>query len=84
LAIDPEWRRKGVARNLMTHLIETCASDNLTEILLEVRVSNTVANNLYRKLGFKEIAITPNYYSDNREDALVMSLQLDRDKSTAL
>jgi ribosomal-protein-alanine N-acetyltransferase len=84
LAVDPTWRRKGVAKKLMTYLIETSHSDNLTEILLEVRVSNTAAKNLYRQLRFKEIAIRPNYYSDNHEDALVMSLQLDRDKSTAL
>jgi ribosomal-protein-alanine N-acetyltransferase len=84
LAIDPRWRRKGVARAMMIHLIETCQSNNLAEILLEVRLSNDAAKNLYRQLQFKEIAISPKYYSDNEEDALVMSLQLDRDTSSAL
>ena len=82
LAVDPVWRRHGVAKNLMTHLISTCRADNLTEILLEGRVSNTAAKHLYRQLHFEEIAIRPRYYSDNQEDALVMSLLLDRDTPT--
>jgi ribosomal-protein-alanine N-acetyltransferase len=83
LAVDPIWRRNGIAKKLMAYLIETSQSDSLAEILLEVRLSNLAAKNLYRQLGFEEIAIRPKYYSDNLEDALVMLLQLDKDSCSA-
>jgi ribosomal-protein-alanine N-acetyltransferase len=79
LAVDPGQRRNGIAKKLMIYLIETSRSANLKEILLEVRLSNLSGKNLYRQLGFEEIAIRPKYYSDNQEDALVMLLQLDKD-----
>ena len=43
-----------------------------TRMLLEVRVSNAPAQNLYRKYGFEVIGRRPRYYTDNHEDALVM------------
>ena len=45
------------------------------EITLEVRVSNVVAQNLYRKYGFAQVGIRRGYYLDNREDAIIMSTE---------
>lgn len=50
---------------------------------LEVRVSNDIAQSLYRKLGFKPAGIRPAYYSDNNEDALIMWADLERYRSEA-
>ena len=83
LAVDPSWRRSGIAAWLLSHLIETSRGQNLEEILLEVRVSNEAARNLYRRFHFEELGTRPNYYSDNHEDAIVMSLQLTSDPSPA-
>ena len=83
LAVDPGWRRSGVANQLLSHLIETSRNQKLEEILLEVRVSNDAARNLYRQFHFEELGTRPNYYSDNHEDAIVMALQLSSDPSQA-
>jgi ribosomal-protein-alanine N-acetyltransferase len=76
LAVAPAWRQKGVGRSLMDHLIEESGRENIKEILLEVRVSNQTARRMYEHFHFKEVAVQPGYYSDNGEDALVMSLLL--------
>ena len=55
---------------------ELCKENNLVAMTLEVRTSNTVAQNLYRKYGFKMAGIRKEYYSDNKEDAIIMWNQL--------
>ena len=51
---------------------------------LEVRVTNDIAQSLYRKLGFQGGAIRKNYYSDNQEDALVMWVKLNEKRSISM
>ena len=72
VAVDPEHQRRGVATALIEHLFELAAGDERRGYTLEVRVSNEDAIRLYRKLGFEPRGIRRGYYTDNREDALVM------------
>jgi ribosomal-protein-alanine N-acetyltransferase len=72
IAVAPEWRRRGVAVALMERLFELTAGDDRRGYTLEVRVSNTGAIRLYERLGFKSRGIRRGYYTDNREDALIM------------
>lgn len=75
IAIDPQWRQRGLARHLMTFLLDVFARD-VSFWLLEVRVSNAAAIALYNALGFNEMGIRRNYYQgpEGREDALLMGL----------
>jgi ribosomal-protein-alanine N-acetyltransferase len=72
IAVAPEWRRRGVAIALMERLFELTAGDGRRGYTLEVRVSNAGAIRLYERLGFKSRGIRRGYYTDNREDALIM------------
>lgn len=72
VAVDPDHRRRGVASRLLERLFELTADDERRGYTLEVRVSNAGAIDLYQKLGFESRGIRPGYYTDNREDALIM------------
>jgi ribosomal-protein-alanine N-acetyltransferase len=72
IAVDQGYRGRGVARALLEHLFESTREDAERGYTLEVRVSNDVAIHLYRSLGFVETGIRRGYYTDNREDALIM------------
>jgi [ribosomal protein S18]-alanine N-acetyltransferase len=72
IAVAPEYRRKGIARRLMERLFEVTARDARRGYTLEVRVSNEAAIRLYEVLGFRARGVRRGYYTDNREDALIM------------
>ena len=72
IAVDPNARRAGVATALLVRLFELTSVDGRRGYTLEVRVSNTGAINLYERLGFQPRGIRRGYYTDNREDALIM------------
>jgi ribosomal-protein-alanine N-acetyltransferase len=72
LAIDPEYQGRGIATRLLERLFELTAGDDRHGYTLEVRVSNEVAIRLYEKLGFEIRGRRRGYYTDNREDALIM------------
>jgi ribosomal-protein-alanine N-acetyltransferase len=72
IAVAPEWRRRGVATLLLERLFEVTAGDGHRGYTLEVRVSNTSAIRLYERLGFKSRGVRRGYYTDNREDAVIM------------
>jgi ribosomal-protein-alanine N-acetyltransferase len=72
VAVAPERRRQGIARMLLEHLFEVTASDERRGYTLEVRVSNEGAIKLYEALGFVARGVRRGYYTDNREDALIM------------
>ncbi len=72
LAVDPGWRRVGVASRLLDELFELTAEDRRRGYTLEVRVSNTSAIALYERFGFEASGLRRGYYTDNREDALIM------------
>ena len=72
VAVDPERQRRGIATQLLEKLFEVTRDDERRGYTLEVRVSNTDAIALYEKLGFEPRGVRRGYYTDNREDALIM------------
>ena len=74
-AVKKEFRGKGIGSMLLKEVIKRCKNKGKHRILLEVRVSNVVAQKLYKKNGFKTIEILPKYYNDG-EDAYLMELRL--------
>jgi ribosomal-protein-alanine N-acetyltransferase len=72
LAVAPEFRRKGIAKELVLELIDRLKANQVTCLTLEVRASNTPAILLYEKLGFREVGRRPNYYHKPKEDALIL------------
>jgi [ribosomal protein S18]-alanine N-acetyltransferase len=72
LAVAPEYRRRRIAATLLERLFEVTSGEGRRGYTLEVRVSNDVAIRLYEQAGFKARGIRRGYYTDNREDALVM------------
>jgi [ribosomal protein S18]-alanine N-acetyltransferase len=73
IATHPRWRRQGIAELLLIEMTERAAELEARVMTLEVRVSNHGAQRLYRKYGFAVVGRRPQYYSDNREDALIMT-----------
>lgn len=72
LAVDPAWRRRGVASALLERLLAETGGDIERGYTLEVRVSNHDAIRLYERFGFRPRGVRRGYYTDNREDALIM------------
>jgi ribosomal-protein-alanine N-acetyltransferase len=72
LAVAPKHRRKRIAAALLQRLFEATAGEGRRGYTLEVRVSNDVAIKLYEEAGFKARGVRRGYYTDNREDALIM------------
>ncbi|MFH1434229.1 MAG: ribosomal protein S18-alanine N-acetyltransferase [Pseudomonadota bacterium] len=83
IAVHPEFRRQGIARRLLTSLIEHGRENNFKYVTLEVRESNIAALGLYRSLRFRVEGIRKGYYSDNCEDALIMASYLDNREELA-
>jgi ribosomal-protein-alanine N-acetyltransferase len=73
LAVAPDWRGLGLGSLLVLGLLERATKVNAEVASLEVRVSNLVAQKLYRKYRFQTVGIQSGYYQDNKEDALVMT-----------
>lgn len=72
VAVEPSQRRRGIAQNLLERLFEQTANDSRRGYTLEVRISNENAIRLYERLGFQARGLRRGYYTDNREDALIM------------
>jgi ribosomal-protein-alanine N-acetyltransferase len=72
VAVAPERRRQGIASALLKRLLEQTRNDAQRGYTLEVRVSNVGAITLYERFGFKPKGVRRGYYTDNREDALIM------------
>jgi ribosomal-protein-alanine N-acetyltransferase len=74
IGVAPEWQRHGVGRTLLEALLRTLKELGVTKLTLEVRASNDAAQKLYRTLGFEDAGLRRGYYSDPKEDAVVMIL----------
>jgi ribosomal-protein-alanine N-acetyltransferase len=72
-AVDPAWRRRGIGDRLLIALLDAAVQRGARDATLEVRVSNVGARRLYEKFGFRPVGVRPRYYSDDGEDALVMT-----------
>jgi ribosomal-protein-alanine N-acetyltransferase len=72
IAVDPDWRRQGIGSAMLAQLLEDTRSAERRGYTLEVRVSNADAIRLYERFGFRSRGVRRGYYTDNREDALIM------------
>lgn len=75
IVVDKNYTNRKIATLMFEELFKVCKEKNITHILLEVRISNTAAINLYTKLDFKQISIRKKYY-ENYEDAIIMKKEL--------
>lgn len=73
IAVRKDYRRQGIGERLLISIIDMAAQMNAKVVTLEVRVSNAPAQALYEKYGFQRIGLRRAYYSDNGEDALLMT-----------
>ena len=71
--VHPDWRRQGIGRQLLLNLAELSSAIGARRMTLEVRVSNEAAQALYRGFGFELAGRRARYYTDDGEDALVMT-----------
>ena len=76
VAVSPDFRRQGIGESLMVALGEALAQKGIETLTLEVRASNEGAISLYTRLGYEQVGRRPNYYTDPREDALIMRKEL--------
>jgi len=76
IAILPDFRGQKLGEKLLKTMMEEVKQLGAKSMTLEVRMTNLVAQNLYKKLGFQSGAIRKNYYTDNQEDALVMWVKI--------
>lgn len=72
IAVHKDFRHYGVGSSILAALIEKCEKSGIRYMSLEVRVSNTIAQHLYKKFEFQVEGIRKKYYSDNKEDAYIM------------
>ena len=71
--VHPDWRRQAIGRQLLLNLCELAVAIGARRLTLEVRASNTAAQALYRGFGFEVVGRRRAYYTDDGEDALVMT-----------
>jgi ribosomal-protein-alanine N-acetyltransferase len=76
IAVHPSFRRQGIARRLLTFVLEFSKKKGCSYFALEVRSGNQAAIELYKGFGFKTAGIRKGYYSDTGEDAILMELDL--------
>jgi ribosomal-protein-alanine N-acetyltransferase len=74
LAIQPDYRRQGLAKQLLVEALRTAYQEGARQALLEVRAGNEAAQAMYRTFGFEEVGRRAKYYKDNGEDAILMTL----------
>lgn len=72
IAVDPRWHRHKIGTRLLAHLARVAVERGARHLTLEVRVSNSAAQNMYKRFGFETEGVRKNYYADANEDALVM------------
>lgn len=72
VAVHPLFRRQGLGELLMVYVMNACLAEGGEKMTLEVRAGNTVAQQLYQKLGFRSVGIRKNYYEESNEDAVIM------------
>ena len=78
VAVRDDYRNMGIGRNLIIDTLDHFINKGANHAVLEVRLDNFSAINLYEKLGFESLRIRKNYYRETGEDALVMILDLEK------
>ena len=79
IAVKETFRRQGIGKKLLKHMIEAAKTEGITCLFLEVRVSNLPAIGLYESLGFLPVGKRRDYYEFPREDALLYALKLENE-----
>jgi ribosomal-protein-alanine N-acetyltransferase len=74
-AVHPAWRRQGIGERLLLTVLDVAIARHAREATLEVRLSNVAARRLYEKYGFRPVGLRPRYYTDDGEDALIMTTE---------
>ncbi|MBN1428146.1 MAG: ribosomal protein S18-alanine N-acetyltransferase [Anaerolineae bacterium] len=74
IAVHPDWRCRKLGELLVWSMVRQAIRQQAHQVTLEVRVSNTLAQNLYRKYGFEILGTRKGYYRDNSEDAYMMGV----------
>ncbi len=82
IAVRPDFRRRGLGRAMLSHVLQVCRKMGIQRGYLEVRRSNTAARSLYEAFAFQEVGVRKRYYPDNGEDAIIMRLEFDQDPGT--
>ncbi|WDV46175.1 ribosomal protein S18-alanine N-acetyltransferase [Clostridiaceae bacterium M8S5] len=77
VAIHPNYRGKGLANHLINGVLDSCKQKKIQKVTLEVREYNKTAISLYKKFGFYEFGKRIGYYTDTKEDAIIMWLDMD-------
>jgi ribosomal-protein-alanine N-acetyltransferase len=72
-AVDPQWRRQGIGSHMILALLRMSRTLGARRGTLEVRLTNLAARKLYERFGFRPVGVRPRYYTDNGEDALIMT-----------
>ena len=81
IAVHPEYRGRGIGRQILIAALGECAAQGALSATLEVRERNAIAIDMYRKLGFEVVGLRKRYYQDTNEDAILMTLETQRLKS---
>ena len=79
VAVDPEYRRQGIASKLVQVYIDFAQANKLAFLTLEVRPSNMAAIILYGRLGFRSVGRRKNYYEHPKEDCIIMTRYFDEE-----
>ena len=72
IAVSSDYRRSGIAQELVERLVALLREKDVYSLTLEVRASNEPAKALYSKLGFNQVGRRPNYYRNPKEEALIL------------
>lgn len=72
--VEEDYRGKGIGTKLMSYLVSEAIDKNVVNITLEVRISNEIARNMYKRFGFREVALRKFYYGN--EDGILMEKQV--------
>jgi len=75
IATEPRYRRRRIGEGILVRIMAKAREEGMSEITLEVRVSNIAAQRMYTKLGFLPRGVRRRYYSDTGEDAIIMTLE---------
>ena len=84
IAVHPDFRRRGIAEELVMKLVEELKVRGNHSLMLEVRASNEPARNLYEKLGFQQVGLRKNYYRNPKEDACILRKEFEYEQDQTL
>jgi ribosomal-protein-alanine N-acetyltransferase len=75
IAVHPDYRGIGLGKHLLEETLRLCIQRGATQATLEVRDGNLIAQEMYKKFGFRVVGRRPHYYADKNEDAILMTLR---------